>query len=88
MKKMLLAAGAALAITAAPVAFVSAQGFGYHGSPSQGNQAQLRTQDQTQITVQDQTRDRDQLRLHDGTGDRHTNCDGTPGDMHRYRASN
>lgn len=87
MKKMLLAAGAALAITVAPVALVSAQGFGYHGSQAQGDHIQLRTQDQTHLTAQDQTRDRDQLRLHDGTGDRHANCDGTPGDMHRYRAS-
>lgn len=86
MKKMLLTASAVLAIAAAPVALVSAQGFGYHGQ-AQGNQVQLRTQDQTHLTTQDQTRDRDQLRLHDGTGDRHANCDGTPGDMHRYRAS-
>lgn len=87
MKKMLLAVSAALAIAAAPVAYASAQGFGMHnGQQAQGTQ-QVRAQDQTHLTAQDQTRDRDRLQLHDGTGDRHTNCDGTPGDMHRYHVS-
>lgn len=87
MKKMLLAAGVTLAIAAAPVAFVSAQGFSYHNGQAQGSQMQLHTQDQTHLTAQDQARDRDQLRLQDGTGDRHANCDGTPGDMHRYHVN-
>lgn len=83
MKKILLTASAALAIAAVPVAIVGAQGFGYHGGNAVGDQTQAQVQDKTSDRDQDQTR----LRLHDGTGDNHANCDGTPGDMHRYGAS-
>lgn len=83
MKKMLLTIGAALAIATVPAAVVGAQGFGNHAENAMGNQTQTQARDQTQDHDQDQTR----LRLHDGTGDNHANCDGTPGDMHRYGAS-
>jgi hypothetical protein len=88
---MLLIAGTALAIAAVPVAAVSAMGNGYHGSFGSGDQVQLQTQDKTQQATQDAMHDmdRDQKRLHqqDGTGENHENCDGTPGDEHRYHGS-
>jgi hypothetical protein len=43
----------------------------------------LSTADGTQTASQDQLRQR----LHDGTGDNHENCDGTPGDQHQYHGS-
>ncbi len=83
MKKMLLTIGAVLAIATVPAAVVGAQGYGYQGGNAAGDQTQTQLMDQTQARDQDQTR----LHLHDGTGDNHANCDGTPGDMHRYGAS-
>lgn len=91
MKRMLLIAGTALAIATVPVAAVGATGFGYHGSFGSGDRVQLQTQDKTQLTTPDAIRERDQdqtrLHLQDGTGDRHINCDGTPGDEHRYHGN-
>jgi hypothetical protein len=86
MNKMLLTLGAVLAIAAVPAAVVGAQGFGFQYGDTTRDQTQTQVQDKTMDRVQDQTQTQTQLHLHDGTGDNHVNCDGTPGDMHRYGA--
>lgn len=82
MKKMLLTIGAALAIATVPAAIVGAQGNGYQGGNATGNQTQMQAQDQTGDKNQDQKR----LHQQDGMGDKHADCDGTPGDMRRNGA--
>lgn len=83
MKKLLLTAASTLIIAGGALAvvpaFTSADGATYGFRHMAGTVQQDQTQ--TRLTAQDQ------LRLHDGSGVRHANCDGTPGDMHRYQGS-